>query len=59
MIDYLALESEPAYRPKVYKIQIKKYGLRKVVRVATKNNGDVHRHAKKQKTVQRAALRHA
>lgn len=32
-MDYLAHEDEPAYRPKVYKVQIKQYGLRKFVRV--------------------------
>lgn len=37
-MNYLALESEPAYRPKVYKIQIKQYGLRKAVRVESRRN---------------------
>lgn len=41
MLDYLPLPSEPAYRPKVYKVQIKQYGLRKVIRVQTRKNGDL------------------
>jgi len=33
MLDYLPSENEPAYRPRVHKIMIKQYGLRKAVRV--------------------------
>lgn len=32
-LDFIAHENEPAYRPKVHKIMVKQYGLRKFVRV--------------------------
>lgn len=40
-MDYLDLDSEPLYRPKVYKVMVKQYGLRKVVRVRSRANGDI------------------
>lgn len=45
---YLAHELEPSYRPKVYKVMVKQYGLRKAVRVATRKNSGFYR-AKTQK----------
>lgn len=38
-LDYLAHEAEPRFRPKVHKIQIKQYGLKKAIRVGTRKNG--------------------
>lgn len=40
-MDYLALDNEPPYRPKVFKVMVKQYGLRKVVRVRNHSNGDI------------------
>lgn len=37
MLDYLAHEAEPAFRPKVQKIIMKRYGLRKQFRDALHN----------------------
>lgn len=53
-LDYLALESEPKFRPKVHKIQIKQYGLRKVVRVGTRKNGGNFVERKKTKKADRS-----
>lgn len=56
MLEYLIHEDEPQFRPKVYKIQIKKFGLRKFVRVNTERKGH-HGTQKRQKTYRDQILR--